>query len=292
MRRRAKVGRRAARLVCLLLTLPLPLLLQPLSAAAAAPSTGISATDLTREQTDLRATVSYRLEGREAPLASGDWVPAGADIRLAVEGTGSELVRAFRIEVFTIEDGERVPIEVPGLQEWEKQTRKWIHTDLTPEEAVAGRWIWSGTLRPGERIVLQWREADSGQVVPHPVTLRIVDTFGAKLAFATPVSVVFPVTGEATVTASAGFSVRYYRISNRPFWRTLERIGFPAISLSYATIGGRKSVLYSIGISAIGDQLHLYYGGFRNSLTANNFWMFGLSLKTSDLMAAARRALK
>jgi hypothetical protein len=124
------------------------------------------------------------------------------------------------------------------------------------------------------------------------MVLRIVDSFGAKLAFATPVSVVFPVSGEATVTASAGFSVRYYRISNRPFWKRLERIGFPAITLSYATIGGRKSVLYSIGISAIGDQLHISYGGFRNSLTANNFWMLGLSLRTSDLMAAVRRALK
>jgi len=234
----------------------------------------------------------YRHNGREFALSSGDWIPADADIHIAITGSTRDAVRAYRTEIFTISEGERVLVEVPGLQEWDTQTRKWIHTDLDPGEAAGGRWLWSGTFRPGDTIVMQWRDADSGQVVPHPVTIRIVDSFGAKLAFATPVSVVFPVTGEATVTASAGFSVRYYRISNRPFWKRLERIGFPTIAFSYATIGGRKSILYSIGISAIDDQLLLSYGGFRNSLTANNFWMLGLSLKTSDLMAAARRALK
>ncbi|MFC1530302.1 hypothetical protein ACFL6R_06265 [Gemmatimonadota bacterium] len=238
------------------------------------------------------AGASYRHNGRESTLSSGDWVPADADIHITVAGGDHDAVRAFRTEIYSLEEGERVLVEVPGLQEWDKQTRKWIHADLDPGQAAAGRWLWSGTFRPGDRIVIQWRDADSGLVVPHPVTLRIVDSFGAKLAFATPVSVVFPVTGDATVTASAGFSVRYYRVSNRPFWKRLEGIGFPAITLSYATIGGRKSVLYSIGISAINDQLHLSYGGFRNALTANNFWMLGLSLKTSDLMAAARRALK
>ena len=239
-----------------------------------------------------QSIVRYRIDGREVPLSPGDWVPSNADIFISVEGADAGRVRAVRVEIVALEEGERVLVEVPGLQEWDKQTRKWIHTDLEPDEAASGRWIWSGTFRPGDRIVIQWRDADSGLVIPHPVTLRIVDSFGAKLAFATPVSIVFPVTGDATVTASAGFSMRYYRISNRPFWRTLERIGFPAIAFSYATIGGRKSVLYSIGISAIDDQLYLSYGGFRNSLTANNFWMIGLSLKTSDLMAAARRALK
>jgi len=239
-----------------------------------------------------QSIVKYRIDGREVPLSPGDWVPSNADIFISVEGADAGRVRAVRVEIVALEEGERVLVEVPGLQEWDKQIRKWIHTDLEPDEAASGRWIWSGTFRPGDRIVIQWRDADSGLVIPHPVTLRIVDSFGAKLAFATPVSIVFPVTGDATVTASAGFSMRYYRISNRPFWRTLERIGFPAIAFSYATIGGRKSVLYSIGISAIDDQLYLSYGGFRNSLTANNFWMIGLSLKTSDLMAAAKRALK
>ncbi len=239
-----------------------------------------------------QSIVKYRIDGREVPLSPGDWVPSNADIFISVEGADAGRVRAVSVEIVALEEGERVLVEVPGLQEWDKQTRKWIHTDLEPDEAASGRWIWSGTFRPGDRIVIQWRDVDSGLVIPHPVTLRIVDSFGAKLAFATPVSIVFPVTGDATVTASAGFSMRYYRISNRPFWRTLERIGFPAIAFSYATIGGRKSVLYSIGISAIDDQLYLSYGGFRNSLTANNFWMIGLSLKTSDLMAAAKRALK
>jgi hypothetical protein len=183
-------------------------------------------------------------------------------------------------------------VEVPGFQEWEKQTRKWVHADLTGDEAREGRWIWTGSFRPGETIIVQWRDADSGLVVPHPVTLRIVESFGGKLAFATPVSVVFPVTGDATVTASAGFSLRYYRVSNNRLWRGLNRVGFPAIAFSYATVGGLKSVLYSVGFSTLEDQLHFYYGGFRNSLTANNFWMIGLSLKTKDLMDAAKRALK
>ncbi|MFC1627934.1 hypothetical protein ACFL3H_02325 [Gemmatimonadota bacterium] len=241
---------------------------------------------------EAQSIVRYRINGREMPLFPGDWVPSDADIFISVEGANQGGVRAVRAEIVALEEGERVLVEVPGLQEWDKQTRKWIHIDLEPDEAASGRWIWSGTFRPGDRIVIQWRDADSGLIVPHPVTLRIVDSFGAKLAFATPVSIVFPVTADATVTASAGFSMRYYRISNRSFWRTLERIGFPAIAFSYATIGGQKSVLYSIGISAIDDQLYLSYGGFRNTLTANNFWMVGLSLKTSDLVAAAKRALK
>lgn len=239
-----------------------------------------------------RIIVKYRLNDRLQPVLSGNWVPASADLFVAVDPGPGEPGRAYRLEIFAIEKGERVMVEVPGLQEWEKQTRKWVHTDLSGSEARNGRWIWTGSLRPGDTIIVQWRDTDTGRVVPHPVTLRIVESFGAKLAFATPVSVVFPVTGEATVTASAGFSVRYYRVSNIRLWRTLDRIGFPSIAFAYATIGGRKSVLYSVGISAIDDQLHLYYGGYRNNLTANNFWMVGLSLKTKDLMAAAKRALK
>lgn len=236
--------------------------------------------------------VRYRHNGREVNVSSGNWVPADSDIFVAIEPGSSGLRRAYRLEVFAVQEGERTPVEVPGLQEWEKQTRKWVHTDLIGNEAAKGRWIWTGNFRPGDQIIVQWREVDSNRVVPHPVMLRIVESFGAKLAFATPVSVVFPVTGDATVTASAGFSVRYYRTSNTRLWRILDRVGFPAISFAYATVGSRKSVLYSIGISALEDQLHLYYGGFRNSLTANNFWMVGLSLKTSDLMAAAKRALR
>ncbi len=236
--------------------------------------------------------VSSRLEERRTPLASGDWLPAQADLHVRVAEAEEAGVRAWRLEVYAIEDGERVPIEVPGVQEWESGTRKWIHTDLTPADAVDGLWIWSGTFRPGDEIVLQCRAADSGRLVDHPVTLRVVPSFGARLALSTPVSVVFPVSGEATLTASAGFAFRYYRVSNNRFWRALDRIGFPAVSFAYATIGGRKSVLYSIGVSAINDQLHISYGGFRNSRRANNFWMIGLSLHTSDLMADLRRALK
>ncbi len=239
-----------------------------------------------------RIIVRYRLDGRSVHVFSGNWVPASADLFVAVDPGSGQPGRAYRLEIYAIEQGERVMVEVLGLQEWEKQTRKWVHTDLTGEEVRSGRWIWTGSFRPGDIIVVQWRDADTGRVVPHPVTLRIVESFGAKLAFATPVSIVFPVTGEATVTASAGFSMRYYRISNKPLWRTLDRIGFPSIAFAYATVGGRKSVLYSLGISALDDQLHLYYGGYRNALTANNFWMVGLSLKTRDLMAAARRVLK
>ena len=289
MKRRSRRFTESARIASILLLAGILLQLHPtLTSADLLPATG-SIDVLSPEPLSI---VRYRLNEREVPLSSGDWVPSNADIFISVEGADRGRVRAMRAEIFTLEEGERVLIEVPGLQEWDKQTRKWIHTDLEPDEAASGRWIWSGTFRPGDRIVIQWRDADSGRVVPHPVALRIVDSFGAKLAFATPVSIVFPVTGDATVTASAGFSMRYYRISNKPFWKTLERIGFPAIAFSYATIGGRKSVLYSIGISAIDDQLFLSYGGFRNNLTANNFWMIGLSLKTSDLMAAAKRALK
>ncbi len=236
--------------------------------------------------------LTCRHEGEESPLASGDWMPATADLRLRVAGAEASGGRAWRVEIHTFQDGERVPIEVAGLQEWESASRKWIHTDLSPARAAEGIWIWSGTFRPGDEVVLQCRDVDAGRIVDRPTTLRVVPSFGARLAFATPVAVVFPVSGEATLTASAGFAVRYYRISNAPFWRTLDRIGFPAVSFAYATIGGRKSILYAVGFSAINDQLHIAYGGFRNSLTANNFWMVGLSLHTSDLMADLRRALK
>lgn len=256
------------------------------SAQVSAVSTGTSGGDRAA------AIVRYRYEEREVDVSSGNWIPAEADIYVAVGSQAGSAARAYRLEVFAIEEGERVMVEVPGLQEWEKQTRKWVHSTLTADQAREGRWIWSGTFRPGDSVIVQWRDADSGRIVPHPVSIRVIDSFGARLAFATPVSIVFPVTGEATVTASAGFSVRYYRMSNTPFWRTLDRIGFPAIGFAYATVGGRKSVLYSIGFSAIDDQLHLYYGGYRNSLTANNFWMIGLSLKTKDLVAAAKRAIK
>lgn len=239
-----------------------------------------------------RTTVSYRFKERSHEISSGDWVPASADLLVVLQPGQSGPGRSYRLEIFAIEKGERVIIEVPGLQEWEKQTRKWTHSDVTGDESMEGRWIWTGTFRPGDTIIIQWKDNDTGLVIPHPVTIRIVESFGAKLAFATPVSVVFPLSGEATVTASAGFAIHYYRVSNAGIWRSLNRIGFPSIAFSYATIGGRKSVLYSVGFSALEDQLHLYYGGFRNNLTANNFWMVGLSLKTNDLMAAARRALK
>jgi hypothetical protein len=124
------------------------------------------------------------------------------------------------------------------------------------------------------------------------VTLRYVEDFGARLSFSTPVSVVFPMSGEPTATASAGFALRYYRTSNAPGWRFLDRLGFPAIGFAYASMGGEKSVLYGIGFSMLEDQVHLYYGGFRNRAQANNFWMFGLSLKTKDLMSAVGRAFK
>ena len=236
--------------------------------------------------------VRYRLGDREVAVRSGSWVPAAADIHIALEVPLDVAARAYRLEVQVLQDGERVKVEVPGIQEWEKATRKWVHTDVNGADAAQGRWIWSGTFRPGDQVTLQWRDTDSGRVAPHPVTLRIVESFGAKLAFATPVSVIFPVSGEATATASAGFSVRYYRKTNAPFWRALDRIGFPAVGFAYANLGGEKTVLYSIGLSALGDQVHVYYGGFRNDLTANNFWMVGFSLKTRDLMAAARRAIK
>ena len=200
--------------------------------------------------------------------------------------------RSYRLEVLAHKDGERVPVEVPGIQEYDRDTRKWVHINLTAVQASEGRWIWAGTFRSGDTITLRWREADSGQVVPHPVTLRLVDGFGARLAFATPVSVVFPVNGEPTAAASAGFAVRYYRVTNQPFWRALDRIGFPAVGFAYAEIAGEKSILYSIGFSAIDDQLHLYYGGFRNKAAANYFWMLGFSLRTKDLMATVRRAIK
>jgi hypothetical protein len=269
-----------------LLSLILPLSPRNLIAQVRSGATGSAGEDRTS------ILVRYRHQEREVDALTGNWIPAEADIFVAVSSPLEGSVRAFRMEVFAIQKGERVMIEVPGLQEWEKQTRKWVHADLSADQAGEGRWIWGGTFRPGDQIVLQWRDADSGRVIPHPITLRMVESFGAKLAFATPVSLVFPVTGEATVTASAGFSVRYYRTSNAPLWRTLNRIGFPSVAFAYATVGGRKSVLYSIGISAIQDQIHLYYGGYRNSLSNNNFWMVGLSLKTSDLMAAARRAIK
>ncbi|MFO7767411.1 MAG: hypothetical protein R6W82_00385 [bacterium] len=234
--------------------------------------------------------MSFRLDERDALLASGDWVPAEADLHIRLdlpEGRG----RAFRLEVYVVDGGERMLVEVPGIQEREGTTRKWVHTVVDAEQARRGRWIWGGTFRNGDQVVIQWRDADSGVVAPHPVTLHVVDRFGGRLAFATPVSVVFPVTGEATLAASAGFSFRYYRVTNRPFWRSLDGIGFPAVGLAWARIGGEKSILYSIGFSMLEDQLHIYYGGYRNELGANNFWMLGLSLKTKDLMSAARKAL-
>ncbi len=235
-------------------------------------------------------TVSWRRGDREYPARSGDWVPADADLHFSLQD--GEGIRVWRFEAYVVEKGERRPVEVPDLQEWESETRKWIHADLDPAQAARGVWVWGGFFGPGDELVLQWRDPDSGQVAPHPVILRVVENLGARLAFATPVSLVFPVTGEATVVPSAGFSVRYYRTTNTPFWRTLDRIGFPAVGLAYANIAGERSVLYSVGLSAIDDQLHVYYGGFRNGLTANNFWMVGFALKTSDLAAAARRVLK
>jgi hypothetical protein len=239
-----------------------------------------------------RTSVALRAGQGERPLRPGDWVPADADLRVAVEPAPGSRVRAYRLEVFVIQKGERVPVEVPGLQELEKSTKKWVHTTMSAEDAEAGRWIWAGAFRPGDVVVVQWRDPDRDAVIPHPVTLRIVEAFGARLAFATPVAVIYPVSGEATVAASAGFSFRYYRISNAPFWRSMDRIGFPAAGFAYATLGGQKSILYSLGFSMLDDQLHLYYGGFRNSQTANNFWMVGLSLKTKDLMTAAGRVFK
>jgi hypothetical protein len=238
------------------------------------------------------ATVSviWRQAEREHPVRSGDWVPADADIRVAL--TGGEAARAWRLEVYLLTGGERREVAVAGLQEWVSETRKWVHTDLDVAQAAEGRWIWAGTFKAGDEIVLQWRDADSRRVAPHPVRLRMIASLGARLAFATPVALVYPVNGGATVTASAGFAVRYYRTSNTPFWRALERVGFPAVGLAYASVGGEKSVLYSIGCSMIDDQLHVYYGGFRNRVTANNFWMVGLALKTKDLAAAAGRVLK
>jgi hypothetical protein len=241
---------------------------------------------------DPTTTVAYRLDGGEIAIRSGSWIPAAADIRVALSDPDGVVGRSYRLEVLVLQDGERVKVDVPGIQEWEKDTRKWIHTGVRGDEAAMGRWIWSGTFRPGDLVTLQWRDSDTARVVPHPVTLRMVESFGAKLAFSTPVSVVFPVSGESTAAASAGFSVRYYRTSNSGFWRSLNRIGFPAIGFAYANVGGEKSVLYSVGISALDDQFHIYYGGFRNDATANNFWMIGFSLKTKDLMAAAKRAIK
>ena len=260
--------------------------------AAATAQSVIHQQDPDRGPEDPRTTVSYRFDGRLQEISSGNWVPASADLLVALQPGQSGPGRSYRLEIFTIEKGERVMMEVPGLQEWEKQTRKWTHSDVTGIESMEGRWIWTGAFRPGDIVIIQWKNNDTGRVVPHPVTIRVVESFGAKLAFSTPVSVVFPVSGEATLTASAGFAIHYYRVSNAAIWRSLNRIGFPAIAFSYATIGGRKSILYSVGFSAMENQLHLYYGGFRNNLTANNFWMVGLSLKTNDLMAAARRALK
>lgn len=234
--------------------------------------------------------VSYQRGDQLRPVSSGSWVPSADDLLVRFEA-GQKPVRAFRLEVLAVQEGKRVPVEVAGIQEFDKATRKWIHTTVGAEEAGEGRWIWGGTFRPGDEIVLQWRDADNGTILPHPTILRFVEDFGARLAFATPVSIIFPVTGDATITASAGFSLRYYRTSNSSFWRTLDRVGFPAIAISYASIAGEKSVLYSVGFSMLDDQVHLYYGGFRNNRAANNFWMFGLSLKTSDLMAAAKRAL-
>jgi hypothetical protein len=236
--------------------------------------------------------VRYRIDGTEREATSGSWVPADADLLVGAGTGGAHPERAYRLEVLAHRDGEGTPVEIPGVQEYEKATRKWIHVDLTPEEAAEGRWIWGGTFRPGDVVTIRWRGADSGQVLPHPVTLRFVEAFGARLAFATPVSVVFPVSGEATVAASAGFAMRYYRVSNRPFWRAMDRLGFPSVGFAYAEIAGEKSILYAVGLSTIQDQLHIYYGGFRNGETANNFWMVGLSLHTKDLIAAVKRAIR
>ena len=256
---------------------------------AAAPAGG-RAEDPGPQASPVTVAVSWRSAEREHPARSGDWIPADADIRVAL--TGGEAGRAWRLEVFLLTGGERREVEVSGLQEWVSDTRKWVHTDLDAAQAAEGRWIWAGTFKAGDEVVLQWRDTDSRMVAPHPVRLRIVASLGARLAFATPVALVYPVNGGATVTASAGFAVRYYRTTNVPFWRALERIGFPAVGLAYASVGGEKSVLYSIGCSMIDDQLHIYYGGFRNRSTANNFWMVGLALKTKDLAAAAGRVLK
>jgi hypothetical protein len=236
--------------------------------------------------------VRYRLDGREVEVGSGSWVPATSELHVALELPAGDVARSYRLEVLVLQDGEQVRVEVPGIQEWDKATRKWIHTDIRGSAATEGRWIWSGSFRAGDDVTLQWRDTDTGRIVPHPVTLRMVESFGAKLAFATPVSLIFPVSGDATAAASAGFSVRYYRKTNSSFWRALDRLGLPAVGFAYANVGGEKSVLYSIGLSALDDQVHLYYGGFRNDRTANNFWMIGFSLKTADLMAAARRAIK
>ena len=75
-----------------------------------------------------RTTVSYRFEGRSQEISSGNWVPASADLLVVLQPGQSGPGRSYRLEIFAIEQGERVMIEVPGLQEWEKQTRKWTHT--------------------------------------------------------------------------------------------------------------------------------------------------------------------
>ena len=116
--------------------------------------------------------VIWRQGEREHPVRSGDWVPAEADLRIALQG--SEEVRAWRLEIYRLDGGERREVEVPGLQEWSSETRKWIHADLDAAQAAEGRWIWGGTFRPGDEVVLQWRDADSRGVAPHPVRLRMV----------------------------------------------------------------------------------------------------------------------
>ncbi len=184
---------------------------------------------------DPTTTVTYRLDGGEVSIRSGSWIPAAADIRVGLSDPGGVAGRSYRLEVLVLQDGERVKVDVPGIQEWEKETRKWIHTDVRGEEATRGRWIWSGTFRPGDVVTVQWRDSDTARVVPHPVTLRIVESFGAKLAFSTPVSIVFPVSGESTAAASAGFAVRYYRTSNSGLSRCRARISRTSLYCSYCT---------------------------------------------------------
>jgi len=130
--------------------------------------------------------VRYRLDDRVVEVGSGSWVPATAELHVSLNAPVEDLARSYRLEVLVREDGERVWVEVPGIQEWEKATRKWIHADISGAQASEGRWIWSGSFRAGDEITLQWRDNDTGRIVPHPVTLRMVESFGAKLAFAMP----------------------------------------------------------------------------------------------------------
>ena len=59
-----------------------------------------------------QSIVRYRLDGREMPLSPGDWVPSNADIFISVEGMDVGRIRAVRVEIVALEDGERVLQEV------------------------------------------------------------------------------------------------------------------------------------------------------------------------------------